>query len=663
MLYLTFDLERADGTSVQANEFVESVIKATESINDAYQSEALFYMYSFDYGKMHFGSLFDGDYCDFKDCIQRFAASTDMKLCRDSLKEIILSEAISLIRRSYRKHYIDKDEDAIYESFNIGNMVGKHSGLSYGESIQTTAPKRQLYKALDSLATKRDMLPELDRIYAVSANSSPFGIPVHYLLQVDDREIRKNTYKILISALYQCSRIAMQRYTYIDFNPCNVISCNLLNTIYSSSKGGTVVIRCECESDDDSAFASINYDCIKQVCDIILNYRNSVQTILCMPVESNYKTQFFAYLGNTTFVTIQQDYLEIKAAKKYLSSLAKSERIATDKLLFSKLKNDTNYSAADLKVIFDEWHCRKLKNEVYPQYKDVESLKRIVKAQEAHGVAYDELMGMVGLEQVKNVINTQINYFRAQMLFASNGIKSEKPKLHCAFLGNPGTCKSTVARLYAQILKDNGIITTGQLVECGRAELIAKYVGQTAPLIKARFEQASGGVLFIDEAYSIIGNGNNGFDEEAISTILTEMENRDDVVVVFAGYTDLMQDFINQNPGLKSRIAYTVPFEDYSIDELVGISDSIASKQGLSLSSDAKDKLKYVFASMMNQPNFGNGRAARAAIEKAHMAQASRLLSKDYDRLTKTDITTITAADIEMPQDVFTCKAKIGFCA
>jgi SpoVK/Ycf46/Vps4 family AAA+-type ATPase len=182
-------------------------------------------------------------------------------------------------------------------------------------------------------------------------------------------------------------------------------------------------------------------------------------------------------------------------------------------------------------------------------------------------------------------------------------------------------------------------------------------------MVKKKFKEAKGSVLFIDEAYSLVDDRDGMFGDEAINTIVQEMENhRDDVVVVFAGYPDKMEKFLQKNPGLRSRIAYHVPFDDYNVDELCDIADLIAKKKDLVLADDARAKLREVFAVALQDDDYGNGRYVRNILEKAKMKQASRLVAMDYSAVTSEDVRTIVASDIEMPVK----KAKqtrIGFCA
>ena len=192
---------------------------------------------------------------------------------------------------------------------------------------------------------------------------------------------------------------------------------------------------------------------------------------------------------------------------------------------------------------------------------------------------------------------------------------------------------------------------------------MGRYVGWTAPLIQEKFKQAEGGVLFIDEAYSLVDDRNGSYGDEAINTIVQEMENhRDDVVVIFAGYQDKMEGFLDKNPGLRSRIAFHVPFEDYNAEELCEIAELFVKKNGMCFADGAVDKLRGLFAEARKEKNFGNGRYVRNVVEQAKMAQASRLLKKEWDEITQGDITTLCAEDIHMPSAVKK-NSKIGFVA
>lgn len=203
---------------------------------------------------------------------------------------------------------------------------------------------------------------------------------------------------------------------------------------------------------------------------------------------------------------------------------------------------------------------------------DIGMLDEGMKEERVIGTAKKELEEMIGLSSAKEIIHKAIANYKLKKLCMDRGIRKERASLHMVFTGNPGTAKTTVARLFAEIMKDEKVLPTGTFVEVGRADLVGDHVGATAPLVKRKFKEAQGGVLFIDEAYSLCDSYENGFGDEAINTLVQEMENhRDNVIVILAGYPGPMKRFLDRNPGMLSRIAFHVEFEDYSVDELCDI--------------------------------------------------------------------------------------------
>lgn len=266
------------------------------------------------------------------------------------------------------------------------------------------------------------------------------------------------------------------------------------------------------------------------------------------------------------------------------------------------------------------------------------------------GSAQEELDNMIGLSSVKDIIRKVISYAKIKKMYRDNNIAKENQSLHMVFSGNPGTAKTTVARLFARIMKDEKILATGNFIEVGRADLVGKYVGHTAPLVKKIFQEAQGGVLFIDEAYSLCDLHENSFGDEAINTIVQEMENhRGDVIVIFAGYTDKMNTFIERNPGMSSRIKFNVKFENYTTDELCDITRLMLSKIQMKISDAVMEKLKCIYEQARKDKSFGNGRFARKMIEDAELNLAERILKLDEKLITPELITTIEEADITIP--------------
>jgi SpoVK/Ycf46/Vps4 family AAA+-type ATPase len=250
-----------------------------------------------------------------------------------------------------------------------------------------------------------------------------------------------------------------------------------------------------------------------------------------------------------------------------------------------------------------------------------------------------ELQSLIGLKKVKDDVSSLVNLLQVQAMREKQGLPNTQVSYHCVFTGNPGTGKTTVARILAGVYKQLGLLKKGHLVETDRSGLVGEYVGQTAPKTNAKIDEALDGVLFIDEAYSLLG-GNNDYGAEAISTLLKRMEDdRSRLVVILAGYTDEIKEFIDSNPGLRSRFNRYIRFEDYTEDELMEIFKLNLKKSKYRIKRDAYECLheKVRQSVMYKDKNFGNARYVRNLYEKVIQQQANRLAkirTADVEELT-----------------------------
>jgi probable Rubsico expression protein CbbX len=255
---------------------------------------------------------------------------------------------------------------------------------------------------------------------------------------------------------------------------------------------------------------------------------------------------------------------------------------------------------------------------------------------------------LIGLAPVKQRIRDIAALLVIDKLRLQLDLQAQMPSLHMSFTGNPGTGKTTVAMRMAQILHRLDYVRKGHLVAVTRDDLVGQYIGHTAPKTRDVLKKAMGGVLFIDEAYYLYRPENErDYGQEAIEILLQVMENqRDDLVVILAGYRDRMDTFFRSNPGLSSRIAHHLEFPDYRPDELLGIGDRMLADMNYRFDAEARAAFAEYLARRIAQPHFANARSVRNALDRMRLRQASRLFAQRDRALTRDDLTTIVASDI-----------------
>lgn len=596
--------------------------------------------------------------------LKKFLIYTGIALKDVSCSEILFDNLEGMMRTACREDLIE-DEDEVMTRYGLDVMTRHYN--EWDENLISDITHQEALEQAKRFLGSKNFTEEIERIYECGNPGKVQGHPVHYIVRTDDRDNRRELYRLLLSCLHENGRLRNRRYTFVDVDGDDSVGRLNLTPVYRAAGGGCVVIRYNPLVDMDGNMASAEHEVVEDLCRLIKKYRNQVLTILCFPREcSRVSAMFFENLSSMCFIDIAEDFAYDDAARAYLRMLAIKNKVRADKKLLDSVEENKGYLPTDLSALFDEWFDIKLRTKLYPQYKDAVKIKKQVQAEQPKGSAYDRLQEMVGLDSAKSVILQAIDYFKAQKLFKDKGMMVDRPAMHMIFTGNPGTAKTTVARLFAEIMRDNGLLSKGHMVECGRGDLVGRYVGWTAPTVQKKFRQAKGGVLFIDEAYSLVDDRDGLFGDEAINTIVQEMENhRDDVVVIFAGYPDKMEGFLKKNPGLRSRIAFHVNFDDYSAEELCNISRLLARDKNMVFDEDAIEKLSGIYELARTQEDFGNGRYARNLLDKARMKQASRLVKMNVEEISDSDIRTITADDIDVPELNKSTESHriIGFCA
>jgi len=345
--------------------------------------------------------------------------------------------------------------------------------------------------------------------------------------------------------------------------------------------------------------------------------------------------------GNTTQCAIaiveDLDHAATIALLSKISSIINSNSAAKDIKIIAKAIKDS------ILMFYGYTEVKKICDESVQSSEDTRSLSELL----------HDLDELIGLKSVKSKVNDLIAYQKVQMLRAEQGLYSQKGTLHLAFTGNPGTGKTTVARIVGRIYKHIGLLSKGHFVEVSRTDLIAGYQGQTAHKVKKVIEEAKGGVLFIDEAYSITENDHSdSYGRECLTELTKALEDsRDDLVVIVAGYTEPMSHFFASNPGLKSRFNTFIEFPDYSVDELRDMLMKLCTSNDYALSPDAS---QLVFDFLCEQvssknENFANGRLIRNIYDDLVMNHARRVAICDH--LNREELSLIIAADFNAPHE------------
>ena len=581
------------------------------------------------------------------------------------------------VTREQFVHYFEACEKKRYTNFfnplyEMNLDYADNRTFQLAEEIFQVRPRLSRAQAdheAEGLMADRSFSEELARIYAPQNERRKFfGHPVHYHIAAGNAEASMAMTRLLMRALHANNRLFGQRINRINNIKDNCYEEEDIEHLLHHAKGGAVVIELCGSGEEEENYAGSYERVIEYFGKMIRKYQRGTLFIL---VEFHTKTGAMRNLLTSLQEDISLVHLEEGAGNRaqaaaYLKKLDARSSMPrySARELEKALGERHTFRASDIHAIHEKLYRDALKSKAYRAYQDIEfyarpqSVKSVADARAA-------LQEMVGLKKQKELVQQIVSSFAVQKRRSELDMDAQRPSMHMCFTGNPGSAKTTVARLLADILSKENILATGHFVECGRADLVGRYVGWTAVQAKEKFRAARGGILFIDEAYSLVDDRSGSYGDEAINTIVQEMENhREDVIVIFAGYPKKMEKFLANNEGLRSRIAFHMDFPDYTPDELAEILRLMAKRSGCTLTEEIVAHCRTKFAAVCRQENFGNGRFVRNVFEQALMRQAQRLCAlHEGQPLTKEELLQLTAADFDVAalQPASSSRAPVGF--
>lgn len=581
-----------------------------------------------------------------------FLESVNLKYSGMEIEEITFTFFMSALESASKQGFLEEKSDVfdiLSLSINSDSMEEKIcKGIKSEEEAKATAKELTCFP---------EFALEVERICEKTSKKF-LAHPVQYIIMGDDEKSVDKLIDTLVSVLYFKNRLNSLRigfYLQKDDARYRISRDIDIDELYSIQRESTVVV-----SLNDNAREGIDVvrnsdsEFIEELSNEILKNHRTTLSIIKMPRKAeSILTELTKSLQGIRFVVLKENLMDKEQSIAFLKTLAADAGFLSEapSLIEELGVEEKCYYPEDLHSIFDEWFSEYLIEQRFPQYKNSLKCKKELSVR-PKGSAYEELMSMIGLDKAKKTLNEILSYYKLQETYKKIGAKANITSRHMVFTGNPGTAKTTCARLFSAIMKDNKLLESGVFIEAGRADICDRYVGGTAPRVRDLFKKAQGGVLFIDEAYSLVDYKKGLYGDEAINTIVQEMENRrDSVIVIFAGYPEEMEVFLERNPGLNSRIAFHINFDDYTETELYEILKLFTAKNNFILDGDVMEQVLPIFKKAICNRDFGNGRFVRNLFEKALMKQASRLVEQDYMNLDKNTLSTLKAIDFESPGD------------
>ena len=638
----------------------QKIARKTDVFLDEYEDRACIFFVSLD-KETDMAVCVKDNTVDEKDMAKRFLEVFEMEYDELSVKEISMETLLNGLRISFRNRLISDD-------YKLAVMMGLETFLDSRNSFfnEKIADDKKTIEELKTDVEKYHLgdgyKEELHRILRGKKRDVFLGNPATYLIVSKEETARRVMIRNLVSALCKKGRLQSQRYTIVNLDD-RECSLERLEELYDISQGATIYIRVDDDNFPDGE-KNHGYLDVKKVCEIVKKKGAKTLTVFAMEtISDKNRNKLENYMLGVPMLVFTDNTYKKEKAKNVLLSMAQDENFTISQDLLEKVeKMERSYTYGELTEVYNVWRAEYMGTEVFPEYKKYVTHVEEEEKQVSKSDAYKKLQEMIGLTQAKKVIDGAINYFKLQQEYKLRGIEFNRPAMHMCFTGRPGTAKTTVARLVAEILKDNDILSEGKLVEVDRSQLVGRFVGHTAPQVKEMFDKAKGSVLFIDEAYSLVEDRKGSYGSEAINEIVQEMENRrEDTIVILAGYPDEMKELLEWNPGMKSRIAFHVSFDDYTENELLNITKLLAKDRGMKLDEKAEEKLLSIYAEARKDKAFGNGRFARNLLEKAKFNQANRFMQKDLRFVSDDEICTLIADDFDYEVKKEETRPRLGF--
>ena len=632
------------------------------------ENNVTFWVYRAEPNKVYADFCFDDKMVAFDDAFgnicgmlnDTFAMRKILAEPEELTMEQYLENLLESSRRSYtnwrKGSFIDNSKLWIYDSYYISDKKSIH--FKYEEMLipKTDSACDQIY---DEGYEK-----ELANIESHANDKLCSGNLVHYVISSRSGQAAKDMAETLAQRLLKAHRLRSRRMPMVsEINPDIYKSNNShFEDILDNNCGGAVVIDLTERAGENPAEYGKTCEYIEKM---VKKYKNDCLFVFVYNIDK----PGFAYTllpeirKYVSLVRLKEGTGDRTAAVKYMKGLIKGSeyaKYARQAAEFMEQFPGTKFTQTAVLDAYEQFESWCINKNIMKAYNFEGDDDFFLDRDENMASAYDRLQNMVGLKAVKEQIDE---------IIAEDVVEKERqrrqggdyvtPTMHMIFAGNPGTAKTTVAKLFAQIAKEKGVLKSGAFVEYKCNGII----GNGSVTLSEAFAMAKGGVLFIDEAYSLCEYHKGSFGDEAITTIVKEMENhRDDVIVIFAGYPAEMEEFLDRNSGLRSRIAFHIEFEDYTTDELCDITRLKVSNMGMTITDAAMDKLRGIYEEARKSTDFGNGRFVRKLLEEAEMNIAERLMDLDESELKPEMLTTIDADDISKPE-LKKCEKKstIGF--